>query len=48
MEPTNNIKRRIRKSLLIEKIHRQETYSKKIGIEDLSEFHGKKINRRFE
>ena len=47
MEPAINIRRRIRKSLLIEKIHQQEKYSKKLGIEDFSEFHGKRINRRF-
>ena len=46
MEPSNNIKRRIRKILLIEKMHRQENYCKTIQIEDFSEFHGERVYRR--
>ena len=38
-----DIKDRIKKCILIERIERQKDYSKKIGVEDNSTFKGKKV-----
>lgn len=37
--------RRIRMSLLAEKIKKQKEYSEKLGLEDVSVFHGKDITK---
>lgn len=37
------IEQRIRKCLLVEKMHEQKSYSKKLGLENISKFHGKRI-----
>lgn len=39
------IKQRIRLCILIEKMHRQDAFSERLGLEDLSRFHGKRIDR---
>lgn len=39
---------RIRLCLLIEKLYEQKDYSQKIGLEDRSKFHGKRISREEE
>lgn len=36
---------RIRRSLLIEKMEKQKSYSRKLGLEDISTFHGKQIKK---
>ena len=36
---------RIRMIILIEKMNKQKTYSKKLGVEDRSKFHGKTIHK---
>ena len=38
------IEQRIRRCLLIEKMYEHKVYSEKIGLEDMSKFHGKRIN----
>ena len=38
------IEQRIRMCLMIEKMHEYEAYSEKLGLEDRSKFHGKRIN----
>lgn len=40
-----SIKERIRLSLLIEKMNKQSSYSKKLGLEDKSTFHGVRIKK---
>jgi len=32
-------------SILIEKMYRNKSYSEKLGLEDMSKFHGKRIHR---
>jgi len=39
------VEQRIRTCLLIEKMQKQKDFSEKLGLEDRSEFHGKRINR---
>lgn len=39
------VEQRIRMCLLIEKIYKQKEYSEKIGLEDISKFHGERIGR---
>lgn len=39
------IEQRIRMCLLIEKMQEQKVYSEKLGLEDISKFHGKRINQ---
>ncbi len=39
------VKQRIRACLLIEKMQKRKDFSEKLGLEDRSEFHGKRINR---
>jgi len=38
------VEQRIRTCLLIEKMQKQKDFSEKLGLEDRSEFHGKRIN----
>ncbi len=38
------IEQRIRMCLLIEKMHEQKSCSEKLGLEDMSKLHGKRIN----
>ena len=38
------IEQRIRMCLMSEKMHEYEAYSEKLGLEDRSKFHGKRIN----
>ena len=38
------IEQRIRMCLMIEKMHEYEAYSEKLGLEDRSKIHGKRIN----
>ena len=42
------IEQRIRMCLLIEKMQEQKVYSEKLGLEDISKFHGKRINEEEE
>ena len=42
------VKRRIRLSILIEKMNKQKEYSKKLGLEDFSKFRGERIHREEE
>lgn len=39
------VEQRIRTCLLIEKMQKQKDLSRKLGLEDRSAFHGKRINR---
>jgi len=39
----NHIERRVRMIRLVERVNKQETYSRKIGLSDESHFHGKRI-----
>lgn len=39
------IEQRIRMCLLIEKMKAQKVYSEKLGLENLSKFHGKRISQ---
>ena len=43
-----NIQDRIKKCLLIEKMNQQRSYSKKIGLENTSKYHGKLTNSKEE
>ena len=42
------VEQRIRTCLLIEKMHEQKAYSEKLGLENISKFHGKRINEEEE
>ena len=42
------VEQRIRLIILIEKKHKQEKYSEKLGVIDLSKFHGEVIGREEE
>ena len=42
----NNIERRVRMIRLVERINKQESYSKKIGLSDESQCHGKRIKEK--
>ena len=42
------IEQRIRMCLMIEKMHEYEAYSEKLGLEDWSKFHGKRIEGKEE
>ena len=39
----NNIERRVRMSRLVEKVNKQEAYSRKLGLSDESQFQGRRI-----
>ena len=39
------VERRIRMSLLAEKMKKQKEYSERLGLEDVSVFHGKDISK---
>jgi len=39
----NHIERRVRMIRLVERMNKQESYSKKIGLYDKSHFHGKRV-----
>lgn len=39
------VEQRIRMCLLIEKIQKQKEYSEKLGLEDISRFHGEKVDK---
>lgn len=39
------VEQRIRTCLLIEKMKKQKDFSQKLGLEDRSAFHGKRISR---
>ena len=41
----NNVKERIKMSILLEKMYRHKSYSEKLGLEDVSRFHGRRIQR---
>lgn len=43
-----SVKERIQISLLIERINKQKAFSKKLGLEDRSKFHGEYIDREEE
>ena len=38
------VDQRIRTCLLIEKMHEQKAYSEKLGLENISKFHGKRMD----
>ena len=40
------IEQRIRMSLLAKKMQEQKKYSEKLGLEDVSIFHGKRMNKK--
>ena len=42
------IEERIKMYLLIEKMHQHKAYSEKLGLEDMSKFHGKRIEGKEE
>lgn len=42
----NDIERRVRMSRLVERINKQESYSRKLGLYDESKFYGKKIKEK--
>lgn len=42
------IEDRIKKCRLIEKMNQQKSYSKKMGLENVSKYHGKLINTKEE
>lgn len=42
------VEERIRRCILIEKMSRQKAYSEKIGLEDTSKLHDKKIDKKEE
>ncbi len=46
MTQWNNVERRVRMSRLVERIHKQEDYSKKLGLMDVSQFHGRKVKEK--
>lgn len=39
------VEQRIRMCLLIEKIQKQKEYGEKLGLEDISRFHGEKVDK---
>ncbi len=39
------VEQRIRMIILLEKMFKQKSYSEKLGIEDISKFHGELIER---
>lgn len=39
----NHIERRVRMIRLAERVNKQESYSRKIGLSDESHFHGKRV-----
>ena len=41
----NSIKERIKMSILLEKMHRHKSYSEKLGLEDMSKLHGRRIHK---
>lgn len=46
MTQFNNIERRVKMSRLVEKINKHESYCKKLGLSDESQFHGKRIKEK--
>ena len=42
----NHIEKRVRMIRLVERINKQESYSRKIGLSDESYFHGKRIKNK--
>jgi len=42
----NHIERRVRMIRLVERINKQESYSKKLGLSDESQFHGKRMKEK--
>ena len=42
----NHIERRVRMIRLVERINKQESYSKKLGLSDESQFYGKRIKEK--
>ena len=42
----NYIERRVRMIRLVERVNKQETYSRKIGLSDESHFQGKRIKMK--
>lgn len=46
MTQFNNIEKRVRMSRLVEKVNKYENYSRKLGLIDESQFHGKKIKNK--
>lgn len=42
----NDIERRVRMIRLVERINKQESYSKKIGLSDESHFQGKRVKMK--
>ena len=45
MKKSISIERRIQMCLLLEKMYEQEDFSKKLGLEDISQFHEKEIKK---
>lgn len=43
MTKWNNVEKRVRMSRLVEKINKQEDYSRKLGLMDVSHFQGRKV-----
>ena len=46
MTQFNHIERRVRMIRLVERINKQENYSRKLGLRDESQFHGRKIKEK--
>lgn len=42
----NDIEKRVRMIRLVERINKQEDYSRKLGLTDESQFHGKRIKEK--
>lgn len=42
----NNIERRVRMSRLVERVNKNESYSRKLGLSDESQFRGKRIKEK--
>ena len=42
------IEQRIRRCLLIEKMYQHKAYSEKLGLEDISRFHGRRVKEEEE
>lgn len=40
------VEQRIRRCILIEKMHENKDYSEKLSLEDISKFHGRQISRK--
>lgn len=40
-----NVERRIRMGILLQKMNKQKKYSKKLKLEDVSRFRGKRVNQ---